>query len=114
MQRAGEYITNLSGEAEYKSFRPTQLPVEINMDAENRKEIPLYILKNYDLVNLVANEEITPEQEEKPKEDEQLPEEDNNTGENSGGENGDVGADQGETTIPEPEENTQLPETNTL
>ena len=34
MQRAGEYITNLSGEAEYKSFRPTQLPVEINMDAE--------------------------------------------------------------------------------
>ena len=34
MQRAGEYITNLSGEAEYKSFRPTPLPVEINMDAE--------------------------------------------------------------------------------
>lgn len=41
------------------------VPGEINMDAENRKEIPLYILKNYDLVNLVANEEITPEQEEK-------------------------------------------------
>ena len=34
MQKAGEYITNLSGEAEYKSFRPTALPVEINMDAE--------------------------------------------------------------------------------
>ena len=34
MQRAGEYITNLSGEAEYKSFRPTPLPIEINMDAE--------------------------------------------------------------------------------
>ncbi|MBE7021504.1 MAG: Fic family protein [Ruminococcaceae bacterium] len=34
MQRAGEYITNLSGEAEYKSFRPTPLPVEINMDVE--------------------------------------------------------------------------------
>ncbi len=34
MQRAGEYITNLSGEAEYKSFRPAPLPVEINMDAE--------------------------------------------------------------------------------
>jgi len=34
MQRAGEYITNLNGEAEYKSFRPTPLPVEINMDAE--------------------------------------------------------------------------------
>ena len=34
MQRAGEYVTNLSGEAEYKSFRPTKLPVEIYMDAE--------------------------------------------------------------------------------
>ncbi len=34
MQRAGEYITNLSGEAQYKSFRPTPLPVEINMDTE--------------------------------------------------------------------------------
>ena len=34
MNRAGEYITNLSGEAEYKSFRPTPLPVDINMDAE--------------------------------------------------------------------------------
>ncbi len=34
MQRAGEYITNLSGEAAYKSFRPTPLPVEINMDTE--------------------------------------------------------------------------------
>ncbi len=34
MQRAGQYITNLSGEAEYKSFCPTPLPVEINMDTE--------------------------------------------------------------------------------
>lgn len=34
MNRAGEYIINLSGEAEYKSFRPTPLPIEINMDAE--------------------------------------------------------------------------------
>jgi len=34
MQRAGEYIVNLSGEAKYKSFRPTPLPVEINIDAE--------------------------------------------------------------------------------
>ena len=34
MQRAGEYITNLSGEAEYKSFRPTPLPIEINIDEE--------------------------------------------------------------------------------
>lgn len=34
MQRAGEYITNLSGEAEYRSFRPASLPIEINMDTE--------------------------------------------------------------------------------
>lgn len=34
MNRAGEYVTNLSGEAKYKSFRPTPLPVEIIMDAE--------------------------------------------------------------------------------
>lgn len=34
MQKAGEYIINLSGDAEYKSFRPTPLPVEINMDTE--------------------------------------------------------------------------------
>lgn len=34
MARAGEYISNLSGEAEYKSFRPTPLPVEINIDTE--------------------------------------------------------------------------------
>lgn len=34
MQRAGEYITNLSGEAKYKSFRPAPLPIEINIDAE--------------------------------------------------------------------------------
>ena len=34
MARTGEYISNLSGEAEYKSFRPTPLPIEINIDTE--------------------------------------------------------------------------------
>lgn len=34
MARAGEYISNLSGEAAYKSFRPTPLPIEINIDTE--------------------------------------------------------------------------------
>ena len=34
MQRAGEYITNLSGEAEYKSFLPSALPPEFEMDEE--------------------------------------------------------------------------------
>lgn len=34
MQRAGEYISNLSGEAMYKSFCPAPLPPEIDMDNE--------------------------------------------------------------------------------
>ncbi|MBQ7718741.1 MAG: Fic family protein [Clostridia bacterium] len=34
MNKAGEYISNLSGEAEYKSFRPSPLPIEIKMDNE--------------------------------------------------------------------------------
>lgn len=34
MQRSGEYIKNLSGEAMYKSFRPAPLPPLLNMDDE--------------------------------------------------------------------------------
>lgn len=34
MSKAGEYISNLSGEAEYKSFCPTPLPIEIDADSE--------------------------------------------------------------------------------
>ena len=34
MKRSGEYVSNLSGEATYKSFRPSPLPPEIEMDAE--------------------------------------------------------------------------------
>ena len=34
MQRSGEYINNLSGEAMYKSFRPAPLPPVIDMDNE--------------------------------------------------------------------------------
>ena len=34
MGRSGQYITNLSGEAAYKSFRPAPLPPEIDMDRE--------------------------------------------------------------------------------
>jgi len=34
MAKAGSFISNLSGEAEYKSFRPAALPPEIEMDAE--------------------------------------------------------------------------------
>lgn len=34
MSRSGQYITNLSGEAAYKSFRPAPLPPEIDMDQE--------------------------------------------------------------------------------
>lgn len=34
MGRSGQYITNLSGKAAYKSFRPAPLPPEINIDQE--------------------------------------------------------------------------------
>lgn len=34
MKRSGEYVSNLSGEAAYKSFRPSPLSPEIEMDAE--------------------------------------------------------------------------------
>ena len=34
MQKSGEYINNLSGEAIYKSFRPAPLPPVIDMDNE--------------------------------------------------------------------------------
>ena len=34
MGRSGQYITNLSGEAAYKSFRPAPLPPEIDMDRD--------------------------------------------------------------------------------
>ena len=34
MGRAGEYVKNLSGEAEYKSFCPAPLPPLLEMDAD--------------------------------------------------------------------------------
>ncbi|MBR4720706.1 MAG: Fic family protein [Clostridia bacterium] len=34
MRKAGEYVSNLSGEIEYKSFRPAPLPVAIEIDEE--------------------------------------------------------------------------------
>lgn len=34
MNRSGEYVRNMTGEAEYKSFRPTPLPPELEMDEE--------------------------------------------------------------------------------
>ena len=39
MGRSGQYITNLSGEAAYKSFRPAPLPPEIDMDREIAAEL---------------------------------------------------------------------------
>ena len=51
MRRFRFWIANVTG----------LVPGEINMDVENRKEIPLYIAENYDLVN---KPEITPEHKE--------------------------------------------------
>lgn len=41
MNRAGEYVTNLSGEAMYKSFKPSPLPPtpDINVDTEMLKKL---------------------------------------------------------------------------
>jgi hypothetical protein len=51
MRRFRFWLANVTG----------MVPGEINMDVENRKEIPLYIAENYDLVN---KPEITPEHKE--------------------------------------------------
>ena len=51
MRRFRFFLANLTG----------MVPGEINMNVENRKEIPLYILEHYDLVN---KPEITPEHKE--------------------------------------------------
>ncbi len=34
MNRSGEYVRNMTGQAEYRSFRPSPLPPELNMDEE--------------------------------------------------------------------------------
>lgn len=41
MQRSGEYIGNLTGEAMYKSFRPAPLPPALNMDDEMISQFPV-------------------------------------------------------------------------
>ena len=51
MRRFRFFLAHLTG----------MVPGEINMNVENRKEIPLYIIENYDLVN---KPEITPEHKE--------------------------------------------------
>ena len=51
MTRSGEYVTNLSGEAEYKSFKPTPLPPnpELRINSEMVKNL---VEANRDLVRL--------------------------------------------------------------
>ncbi len=51
MRRFRFFLANLTG----------MVPGEVNMNVENRKEIPLYIIEHYDLVN---KPEITPEYKE--------------------------------------------------
>ncbi len=34
MNRAGELVNNLSGDAAYKSFKPSALPPELNIDSD--------------------------------------------------------------------------------
>ena len=47
MSKAGTQISNLSGDAAYKSFRPSPLPPELNIDDEIYKETKSNLKKYY-------------------------------------------------------------------
>ena len=59
MNRAGEYVTNLSGEAMYKSFKPSPLPPtpDINVDTEMLKKL---VEANRALAKLVTTANLIP------------------------------------------------------
>lgn len=59
MNRAGEYVTNLSGEAMYKSFKPSPLPPtpDINVDTEMLKKL---VEANRALTKLVTAANLIP------------------------------------------------------
>lgn len=59
MNRAGEYVTNLSGKAMYKSFKPSPLPPtpDINVDTEMLKKL---VEANRALAKLVTTANLIP------------------------------------------------------
>ena len=60
MNRAGEFVNNLSGEATYKSFRPSALPPEINFDSDMVKKL---VEANNDLARLDTVAKLIPSAE---------------------------------------------------
>lgn len=62
MNRAGEYIKNLSGEAEYKSFRPTALPPKPELDI-NSDMLTKLVKANNALTRLETTSKLIPNTE---------------------------------------------------
>lgn len=59
MNRAGEYVSNLNGEASYKSFRPSSLPPEpaLNIDSNMVSKL---VEANRELVKLDTTAKLIP------------------------------------------------------
>ena len=60
MNRAGELVSNLSGEAAYKSFKPSALPPELNIDGDMVKKL---VEANKDLSRLDTAAKLIPNAE---------------------------------------------------
>ncbi len=60
MNRAGELVNNLSGDAAYKSFKPSALPPELNLDSDMVKKL---VEANRDLVRLDTASKLIPNAE---------------------------------------------------
>ncbi len=60
MNRAGELVNNLSGDAAYKSFKPAALPPELNIDSDMVKKL---VEANRDLVRLDTAAKLIPNAE---------------------------------------------------
>jgi len=60
MNRAGELVNNLSGDAAYKSFKPSALPPELNIDSDMVKKL---VEANRDLVRLDTAAKLIPNAE---------------------------------------------------
>ncbi len=60
MNRAGKIVNNLSGDAAYKSFKPSALPPELNIDSDLVKKL---VEANRDLVRLDTAAKLIPNAE---------------------------------------------------
>ncbi|WP_406017679.1 Fic family protein [Succinivibrio sp.] len=60
MNRAGEFVNNLRGDASYKSFKPSPLPPQLNIDSDMVKKL---VEANRDLVRLDTAAKLIPNAE---------------------------------------------------